>query len=85
MLFSMPWRFVGLLLLSRIISIVGFHTRFQTRNVDIPSFIRSRDVTAGNSTIGNIGNSQYIANLTIGGAAFKVILGITDTLRIAES
>lgn len=42
--------------------------------------LSTRDVTSGNTTVGNIANSQYVANITIGGGNYNVIL---DTGRYA--
>lgn|SRR5258708_8521116 len=59
---------------------LAYRGTFQTREIDrglISGLVR-RDATvsAGNATIGDIGNSQYVSNITIGGTTFTVILGM---------
>ncbi|KAF8342240.1 aspartic peptidase domain-containing protein [Cantharellus anzutake] len=71
------WLLSGLLLLVTS-DALAYRGTFEARQIDrrlIPRLNR-RDATvsAGNETVGNIGNSQYVSNITIGGVTFNVIL-----------
>ena len=74
--------FCGVLLVP--LDTLAYRGTFQTRQIDrrlIPSLNRRNAiVSAGNETIGNIGNVQYVANITVGGSPFIVILGTCSLL-----
>lgn len=57
----------------------AYRTTIERRKLDYtPSLARrfqERDASSGGTSIGDIQNSQYVANLTLGGAPFTVILG----------
>ncbi len=65
----------------------AYRGTFQTRDIDrrLISGLNRRDATvsAGNETIGDIGNSQYVSNITVGGVSFIVILGVCFILSAA--
>lgn len=58
----------------------AYQTTIERRLTDYtPSLARKyreRDGSSGNENIGNVQNSQYVANMTVGGGKFVVILGM---------
>lgn len=58
----------------------AYRTTIERREIPYtPSLARrfqERDVTSGDENIGNVQNSQYVANITVGGGTFVVILGM---------
>ena len=75
----MTWRRLALLLLLGSEGSNAYQTSIERRQIDYtPSLARryqERDGSSGNANIGNVQNSQYVGNITVGGGAFTVILG----------
>lgn len=81
----MTGRWLALLLLGSGIA-HAYHTTIERRQVPYtPSLARrfqERDGTSGDENIGNVQNSQYVANMTIGGQGYVVILGTDAYLHL---
>ena len=75
----MAWRPLALLLLLGPGRSNAYQTTIERRQIDYtPSLARryqERDGSSGNENIGNVQNSQYVGNITVGSGAFTVILG----------
>jgi hypothetical protein len=75
-----------LLLVSR--GSYAYQTTIERREIDYtPSLARQyqeRDGSSGDENIGNVQNSQYVANITVGGGTFVVILGRSPDLLLVE-
>lgn len=75
----MSGRWITLLLLLGSGGANAFRTNIERRTMNYtPSLARrfaARDGTSGDTDIGNVQNSQYVANITVGGGDFTVILG----------
>lgn len=67
----------------------AYQTTIERRQVGFtPSLARryqERDGNSGDENIGNVQNSQYVANITVGGGTFVVILGKYPNPLLVES